>query len=259
MKKTVFRLNFLTACISLGIVSQAWAGHTYFGIDYQYYRDFAENKGKFSVGAQNIDVYNKEGKMIGTMMKDVPMPDLSSLAKGGYATLVGDQHLVSVAHNVGYQDVDFGAVGKNPDRHNYGYKVVKRYNYQKDERHHFATDYQHPRLAKFVTEVAPIDMVTDTRGHLYANLEQYPMRVRAGSGHQYWKDKNNNINGDLAYGGAWLTGGNTFMDGGSSNGVLYLNGRVQQPNKYGPLPIAGARGDSGSLFLFMIKSRKNGY
>ena len=256
MKKTVFRLNFLTACISLGIVSQAWAGHTYFGIDYQYYRDFAENKGKFSVGAQNIDVYNKEGKMIGTMMKDVPMPDLSSLAKGGYATLVGDQHLVSVAHNVGYQDVDFGAVGKNPDRHNYGYKVVKRYNYQKDERHHFATDYQHPRLAKFVTEVAPIDMVTDTRGHLYANLEQYPMRVRAGSGHQYWKDKNNNINGDLAYGGAWLTGGNTFMDGGSSNGVLYLNGRVQQPNKYGPLPIAGARGDSGSPFFVYDQIKK---
>lgn len=79
MKKTVFRLNFLTACVSLGIVSQAWAGHTYFGIDYQYYRDFAENKGKFTVGAKNIEVYNKEGKMIGTMMKDVPMPDLSPM------------------------------------------------------------------------------------------------------------------------------------------------------------------------------------
>ena len=141
MKKTIFRLNLLTACISLGIVSQAWAGHTYFGINYQYYRDFAENKGKFTVGAQNIDIYNKKGEMIGTMMKGVPMPDLSSLAKGGYATLVGDQHLVSVAHNVGYQDVDFGEFGRNPDRHNYKYLVVKRYNYVNDARHPFMTDY----------------------------------------------------------------------------------------------------------------------
>ena len=251
MKKTIFRLNLLTACISLGIVSQAWAGHTYFGINYQYYRDFAENKGKFTVGAQNIDIYNKKGEMIGTMMKGVPMPDLSSLAKGGYATLVGDQHLVSVAHNVGYQDVDFGEFGRNPDRHNYKYLVVKRYNYVNDARHPFMTDYQHPRLAKFVTEVAPIEMVTNTHGNVYTDLKKYPMRVRAGSGHQYWKNDNNETNGDLAYGGTWLTGGNTFMDGGTRNGDLYLNGRVQNPNEYGPLPIAGAQGDSGSpMFIY---------
>ena len=251
MKKTIFRFNFLTACISLGIVSQAWAGHTYFGINYQYYRDFAENKGKFTVGAQNIDIYNKKGEMIGTMMKNVPMPDLSALAKGGYATLVGDQHLVSVAHNVGYQDVDFGEFGRNPDRHNYKYLVVKRYNYINDARHPFMTDYQHPRLAKFVTEVAPIEMVTNTHGNVYTDLKKYPMRVRAGSGHQYWKNDNNETNGDLAYGGSWLTGGNTFMDGGTRNGDLYLNGRVQNPNEYGPLPIAGAQGDSGSpMFIY---------
>ena len=253
MKKTVFRLNFLTACISLGIASQAWAGHTYFGINYQYYRDFAENKGKFTVGAQDIDIYNKKGEMIGTMMKGVPMPDLSSLAKGGYATLVGDQTLISVAHNVGYQDVDFGMTGHNPDQHNFKYKVVKRYNYKNDSTHRYMTDYQHPRLAKFVTEVAPIEMVTNMNGKVYTDLEKYPMRVRVGSGHQYWKDDNNETNGDLAYGGTWLTGGNTFMDGGTGDGHLYLNGRVQNPNDYGPLPIAGAQGDSGSPFFIYDK------
>ena len=253
MKKNVFRLNFLTACISLGIASQAWAGHTYFGINYQYYRDFAENKGKFTVGAQNIEVYNKKGEMIGTMMKDVPMPDLSSLAKGGYATLVGDQTLISVAHNVGYQDVDFGMTGHNPDQHNFKYKVVKRYNYKNDSTHRYMTDYQHPRLAKFVTEVAPIEMVSRMDGSVYTDLKKYPMRIRAGSGHQYWKDDNNDTNADLAYGGAWLTGGNTFMDGGTGDGHLYLNGRVQTPNEYGPLPIAGAQGDSGSPFFIYDK------
>ncbi|HHE9488612.1 TPA: adhesion and penetration autotransporter Hap [Haemophilus influenzae] len=257
MKKTVFRLNFLTACVSLGIVSQAWAGHTYFGIDYQYYRDFAENKGKFTVGAKNIEVYNKEGKMIGTMMKDVPMPDLSPMVRGGYSTLISEQHLISVAHNVGYDGVDFGMEGGNPDQHRFKYKVVKRYNYKNDSTHRYMTDYQHPRLAKFVTEVAPIEMVSYMNGNTYIDLERYPIRVRAGSGHQYWKDDKNNTKADLAYGGAWLTGGNTFMDGGTGNGYLYLNGRVQTPNKYGPLPIAGAAGDSGSpLFIYDKKQEK---
>lgn len=257
MKKTVFRLNFLTTCISLGIVSQAWAGHTYFGIDYQYYRDFAENKGKFTVGAKNIEVYNKEGKMIGTMMKDVPMPDLSPMVRGGYSTLISEQHLISVAHNVGYDGVDFGMEGGNPDQHRFKYKVVKRYNYKNDSTHRYMTDYQHPRLAKFVTEVAPIEMVSYMNGNTYIDLERYPIRVRAGSGHQYWKDDKNNTKADLAYGGAWLTGGNTFMDGGTGNGYLYLNGRVQTPNKYGPLPIAGAAGDSGSpLFIYDKKQEK---
>ena len=255
MKKIAFRLNFLTACVSLGIASQASAGHTYFGINYQYYRDFAENKGKFTVGAQDIDIYNKKGEMIGTMMKGVPMPDLSSLAKGGYATLVGDQTLISVAHNVGYQDVDFGMTGHNPDQHNFKYKVVKRYNYKNDSTHRYMTDYQHPRLAKFVTEVAPIEMVSRMNGSVYTDLKKYPMRVRVGSGHQYWKDDNNNTNADLAYGGAWLTGGNTFMDGGTGDGHLYLNGRVQTPNEYGPLPIAGAQGDSGSPFFIYDKEQ----
>lgn len=256
MKKTVFRLDFLTACISLGIVSQAWAGHTYFGIDYQYYRDFAENKGKFTVGAKNIDVYNKEGKMIGTMMKDVPMPDLSPMVRGGYSTLISEQHLISVAHNVGYDGVDFGMEGVNPDQHRFKYKVVKRYNYKNDNKHHYLSDYQHPRLEKFVTETAPIEMVSYMNGNTYIDLERYPIRVRAGSGHQYWKDDENNTKADLAYGGAWLTGGNTFMDGGTGNGYLYLNGRVQTPNKYGPLPIAGAAGDSGSPFFIYDKKQE---
>lgn len=94
-------------------------------------------------------------------------------------------------------------------------------------------------------------------GNTYIDLERYPIRVRAGSGHQYWKDDKNNTKADLAYGGAWLTGGNTFMDGGTGNGYLYLNGRVQTPNKYGPLPIAGAAGDSGSpLFIYDKKQEK---
>ena len=111
MKKIAFRLNFLTACVSLGIASQASAGHTYFGINYQYYRDFAENKGKFTVGAQNIEAYNKKGELVGTSMTKAPMIDFSVVSRNGVAALVGDQYIVSVAHNGGYNSVNFGAEG----------------------------------------------------------------------------------------------------------------------------------------------------
>ncbi|HHF1621788.1 TPA: S6 family peptidase, partial [Haemophilus influenzae] len=157
---------------------------------------------------------------------------------------------------VGYDGVDFGMEGVNPDQHRFKYKVVKRYNYKNDNKHHYLSDYQHPRLEKFVTETAPIEMVSYMNGNTYIDLERYPIRVRAGSGHQYWKDDENNTKADLAYGGAWLTGGNTFMDGGTGNGYLYLNGRVQTPNKYGPLPIAGAAGDSGSPFFIYDKKQE---
>lgn len=107
-------------------MSQAWAGHTYFGIDYQYYRDFAENKGKFSVGAKNIEVYNKEGQLVGTSMTKAPMIDFSVVSRNGVAALVGDQYIVSVAHNGGYNSVDFGAEGPNPDQHRFTYQIVKK-------------------------------------------------------------------------------------------------------------------------------------
>lgn len=56
-----FSPAYLAICLSFGILPQARAGHTYFGINYQYYRDFAENKGKFAVGAKDIEVTTKKG------------------------------------------------------------------------------------------------------------------------------------------------------------------------------------------------------
>lgn len=262
MKKTVFRLNFLTACISLGIVSQAWAGHTYFGIDYQYYRDFAENKGKFTVGAQNIDVYNKEGELVGTSMTKAPMIDFSVVSRNGVAALVGDQYIVSVAHNGGYNDVDFGAEGQNPDQHRFTYQIVKRNNYKPDREHHYDGDYHMPRLHKFVTEAEPIGMTTNMDGKVYANRNDYPERVRIGSGHQYWRtDKDEETNAYSSYdiSGAYnyLIAGNTHAQSSGDNGTVHFSGNVIRPNHYGPLPIGGARGDSGSpMFIYDAEKQK---
>ncbi|HHF4806481.1 TPA: adhesion and penetration autotransporter Hap [Haemophilus influenzae] len=262
MKKTVFRLNFLTACISLGIVSQAWAGHTYFGIDYQYYRDFAENKGKFSVGAKNIEVYNKEGHLVGTSMTKAPMIDFSVVSRNGVATLVGDQYIVSVAHNGGYNSVDFGAEGPNPDQHRFTYQIVKRNNYKPGKDNPYHGDYHMPRLHKFVTDAEPIGMTTNMDGKVYANRNDYPERVRIGSGHQYWRtDKDEETNAYSSYdiSGAYnyLIAGNTHTQSSGDNGTVHFSGNVIRPNHYGPLPIGGAQGDSGSpMFIYDAEKQK---
>lgn len=251
-----FSPAYLAICLSFGIFPQAWAGHTYFGINYQYYRDFAENKGKFAVGAKDIEVYNKKGELVGKSMTKAPMIDFSVVSRNGVAALVGDQYIVSVAHNVGYRDVDFGAEGRNPDQHRFTYKIVKRNNYKKDETHPYEKDYHNPRLHKFVTEAAPIDMTSDMDGNKYTDRTKYPERVRIGSGWQFWRndqDKGDQIAGAYHY----LTAGNTHNQGGAGGGWSSLSGDVRQAGNYGPIPIAGSSGDSGSpMFIYDAEKQK---
>jgi len=250
MQKTTFKPKFIAAFVALNLSPMVFAGQVYSGVDYQYFRDFAENKGKFTPGAQNIVVVNKKGESIGTMMQNAPMMDFSVVSRNGVAALVGDQYIVSVAHNVGYRNVDFGMEGNNPDQHRFGYNIVKRNNYKNDRTHPYMTDYHNPRLAKFVTEAAPIEMVSNMQGSTYGDLEKYPMRVRIGSGWQFLRDDNDNGN-HIAMAYNYLTAGNTFMQGWANNGEVSLSGDVRHPNQYGPLPISGSSGDSGSpMFIY---------
>ena len=250
MQKTNFKPKFIAAFVALNLSPMVFAGQVYSGVDYQYFRDFAENKGKFTPGAQNIAVVNKKGESIGTMMQNAPMMDFSVVSRNGVAALVGDQYIVSVAHNVGYRNVDFGMEGSNPDQHRFGYNIVKRNNYKNDRTHPYMTDYHNPRLAKFVTEAAPIEMVSNMQGSTYGDLEKYPMRVRIGSGWQFLRDDNDNGN-HIAMAYNYLTAGNTFMQGWANNGEVSLSGDVRHPNQYGQLPISGSSGDSGSpMFIY---------
>ena len=256
MQKTTFKPKFIAAFVALNLSPLAFAGHVYSGVDYQYFRDFAENKGKFTPGAQNIAVVNKQGETIGTIMQNAPMMDFSVVSRNGVAALVGDQYIASVAHNVGYGSVDFGMEGRNPDQHRFAYNIVKRNNYKNDSTHPYMTDYHNPRLAKFVTEAAPIEMVSNMQGNTYGDLEKYPMRVRIGSGWQFLRDDNDNGN-HIAMAYNYLTAGNTFMQGWANNGEVSLSGDVRHPNQYGPLPISGSSGDSGSpMFIYDKTARK---
>lgn len=252
-----FSPAYLAICLSFGILPQAWAGHTYFGINYQYYRDFAENKGKFAVGAKDIEVYNKKGELVGKSMTKAPMIDFSVVSRNGVAALVGDQYIVSVAHNGGYNNVDFGAEGSNPDQHRFSYQIVKRNNYKAGTKGHpYGGDYHMPRLHKFVTDAEPVEMTSDMRGNTYSDKEKYPERVRIGSGQQWQRTDEQQAKGD-AY-SSWLAGaynwriaGNTHSQSGAGNGTVNLSGDITKSNNYGPLPTAGSFGDSGSpMFIY---------
>ena len=250
MKKIHSQPTFIALFVALNITPAAFAGHVYSGVDYQYFRDFAENKGKFTPGAQNIAVVNKKGESVGTIMQNAPMMDFSVVSRNGVAALVGDQYIVSVAHNVGYGNVDFGMEGSNPDQHRFAYNIVKRNNYKNDPTHPYMTDYHNPRLAKFVTEAAPIEMVPNMHGSTYSDLDKYPMRVRIGSGRQFVRDDQDNYH-EISSAYNYRTAGNTFMQGWANNGEVSLSGDVRYPNQYGVLPISGSFGDSGSpMFIY---------
>ena len=68
---------FYSVLSTLGLfaVSPAYSSIVRNDVDYQYFRDFAENKGAFSIGASNISIQDKQGKILGRVLSGIPMPD----------------------------------------------------------------------------------------------------------------------------------------------------------------------------------------
>ncbi|EMU6354684.1 hypothetical protein WOA43_004535, partial [Salmonella enterica subsp. enterica serovar Give] len=208
-------------------------------IDYQVFRDFAENKGIFKPGTENITIYKKDGSVAGILNK-APMPDFKSVDRSGVATLVNPQYVVSVKHNGGYQNVVFGNSGNNPDANNYNYKLVDRNN-------HNRLDFHAPRLNKIVTEVASSSITEQgAKQGAYADKKRYPVFYRIGSGTQRIKDPNNKL--------TWLSGAYNYLTGGTvGSPSSYQNGEMITSRTgdtfsaaQGPLASYGEAGDSGS-------------
>lgn len=106
--KSLTHLLLLSTLVPFSLTSQASLVRG--DVDYQEFRNFAENKGKYQPGAVNIPVYDNNGNYLGTVLpQDVPMPDFSATNFGtGVATLVNipsrlgvnsNQFIASVAHN----------------------------------------------------------------------------------------------------------------------------------------------------------------
>ena len=207
-------------------------------IDYQIFRDFAENKGAFRPGATDIAIYNKRGELVGTLNK-AAMPDFSSVnvkSNPGVATLINPQYVASVKHNGGYKNVSFGD-GEN------SYNIV-------DRNEHGSQDFHAPRLDKLVTEVIPASVTEEgQKTNAYANTERYTAFYRAGSGTQYIKDKSGNVT-QISGAYSYLTGGTVGAPSSSDHIIASSPGNVFNPIN-GPLSSYGAPGDSGSpLFAY---------
>ncbi|ELL8642804.1 autotransporter outer membrane beta-barrel domain-containing protein [Escherichia coli] len=205
-------------------------------IDYQIFRDFAENKGAFRPGATDIAIYNKQGELVGTLDK-AAMPDFSAVdSEIGVATLINPQYIASVKHNGGYKNVSFGD-GENR------YNIV-------DRNEHGSQDFHAPRLDKLVTEVIPASVTEEgQKTNAYANTERYTAFYRAGSGTQYIKDRSGNVT-QISGAYSYLTGGTVGAPSSSDHIIASSPGNVFNPIN-GPLSSYGAPGDSGSpLFAY---------
>lgn len=250
-------------------------------IDYQYFRDFAENKGAFTVGAENIKIYDKQGNLATTLT--YPMPDFSSQnSQSGVATLINEdtpQYLSSVKHNVGYWSTAFGGHGNNPDYNRATYNLVNR-NEQGNRGYEGKSnrDYHAPRVDKLVTEVAPAEVTEETTGQtylensFYGKRKRFPIYYRMGSGRQYTFDPNTAANTDdikkiIPDGEAdnypyfYLIGGTTI---GDSDWVRFSpwQGKLQfsmnnEKWKQAPFNSTIQSGDSGSaLYAYDTKLSK---
>lgn len=184
-------------------------------VDYQIFRDFAENKGKFSVGATNVEVRDKKNNNLGSALpKDIPMIDFSVVdVDKRIATLINPQYVVGVKHvSNGVSELHFGNLNGNMNNGNAKahrdvsseenrYYTVEKNDFPKENAKSFTTkeeqdaqkrreDYYMPRLDKFVTEVAPIEASTaSSDAGTYNDQNKYPAFVRLGSGTQFIYEK----------------------------------------------------------------------
>ena len=210
MKPQIFKINLITFSIALTFSATVHSALVRDDVDYQYFRDFAENKGMFSVGATNVLVKDKNNKDLGTALPNgIPMIDFSVVdVDKRIATLVNPQYVVGVKHvgdNV--SELHFGNLNGHRERGNakshrdVSSEENRYYTVEKNEfpsklmRKALTTeegiqqrreDYYMPRLDKFVTEVAPIEPSTESRNKgEYNNADKYPAFVRLGSGSQF--------------------------------------------------------------------------
>ncbi|HHF0499045.1 TPA: S6 family peptidase [Haemophilus influenzae] len=193
-----FKLNFIALTVAYALTPYTEAALVRDDVDYQIFRDFAENKGRFSVGATNVEVRDKNNHSLGNALPNgIPMIDFSVVdVNKRIGTLVDPQYIVSVKHAHQYMnDFYFGHYNGHRDVSDdeNKYSVVTQNNVNPNEGWHVdkrLDDYNMPRLNKFVTEVAP---TTPTLAgddlETYKDKERYPSFVRVGAGTQFVYEK----------------------------------------------------------------------
>ena len=260
MKKLLKPLcRTLTASsIALALHQSAFAAIVRSDVDYQIFRDFAENKGKFHVGATNVEIQDKNGNALGTLLPNLPMIDFSPVdVQMRVATLVDPQYVVSVKHNSGYKNVRFGIKTGHSDIPDDTYRLVDRNNdgppdiwWKYDRRHE---DYHSPRLHRFVTEVIPMPTTTaGTDPNTYMDTARFPYMLRVGAGTQF-RESADKDREELQGAYNYAIGGQSYDLQPKKQGFLDLYGNLFDK----PLTNYAVPGDSGSpIFTFDKQQNK---
>lgn len=285
LKNKKFKLNFIALTVAYALAPYTEAALVRDDVDYQIFRDFAENKGRFSVGATNVEVRDKNNHSLGNALPNgIPMIDFSVVdVNKRIGTLVDPQYIVSVKHAHQYMnDFYFGHYNGHRDVSDdeNKYSVVTQNNVNPNEGWHVnkrLDDYNMPRLNKFVTEVAP---TTPTLAgddlETYKDKEKYLSFVRVGAGRQLVYEKGSHHVEDKEHGEDLkdLSAAYNYAIGGtpykginidpsqSKKGLIGFGDSHQHPNakdvlSQDPLTNYGVLGDSGSpLFAFDKQQNK---
>ncbi|EMT3672227.1 autotransporter domain-containing protein [Neisseria gonorrhoeae] len=290
MKAKRFKINAISLSIFLAyaLTPYSEAALVRDDVDYQIFRDFAENKGKFFVGATDLSVKNKQGQNIGNALSNVPMIDFSVAdVNKRIATVVDPQYAVSVKHaKAEVHTFYYGQYnGHNDvaDKEN-EYRVVEQNNYEPHKAWSASNlgrleDYNMARFNKFVTEVAPI-APTDADGGLdtYKDKNRFSSFVRIGAGrqlvyekgvyHQEGNEKGYDLR-DLSQAYRYAIAGTPYKDinidqtmntegliGFGNHNKQYSAEELKQALSQDALTNYGVLGDSGSP-LFAFDKQKN--
>ncbi|HGO8897681.1 TPA: IgA-specific serine endopeptidase autotransporter [Neisseria meningitidis] len=290
MKTKRFKINAISLSILLAyaLTPYSEAALVRDDVDYQIFRDFAENKGKFFVGATDLSVKNKQGQNIGNALSNVPMIDFSVAdVNKRIATVVDPQYAVSVKHaKAEVHTFYYGQYnGHNDvaDKEN-EYRVVEQNNYKPHKAWNASNlgrleDYNMARFNKFVTEVAPI-APTDAGGGLdtYKDKNRFSSFVRVGAGrqlvyekgayHQEGNEKGYDLR-DLSQAYRYAIAGTPYKDinidqtmntegliGFGNHNTHYSAEELKQALSQDALTNYGVLGDSGSP-LFAFDKQKN--
>ncbi|HHO0661434.1 TPA: S6 family peptidase [Neisseria meningitidis] len=290
MKTKRFKINAISLSIFLAyaLTPYSEAALVRDDVDYQIFRDFAENKGKFFVGATDLSVKNKQGQNIGNALSNVPMIDFSVAdVNKRIATVVDPQYAVSVKHaKAEVHTFYYGQYnGHNDvaDKEN-EYRVVEQNNYEPHKAWSASNlgrleDYNMARFNKFVTEVAPI-APTDAGGGLdtYKDKNRFSSFVRIGAGrqlvyekgvyHQEGNEKGYDLR-DLSQAYRYAIAGTPYKDinidqtmntegliGFGNHNKQYSAEELKQALSQDALTNYGVLGDSGSP-LFAFDKQKN--
>lgn len=260
MKKLLKPLcrTLTVSSIALALHPSAFAAIVRSDVDYQIFRDFAENKGKFHVGATNVEIRDKNGNALGTLLPNLPMIDFSPVdVQMRVATLVDPQYVVSVKHNSGYKNVRFGIKTGHSDIPDDTYRLVDRNNdgppdiwWKYDRRHE---DYHSPRLHRFVTEVVPMPTTTaGTDPNTYMDTARFPYMLRVGAGTQF-RESADKDREELQGAYNYAIGGQSYDLQPKKQGFLDLYGNLFDK----PLTNYAVPGDSGSpIFTFDKQQNK---